>query len=381
MPEELAIALIVLVVAGWIIVKILQGFAATVKEVQDSYTTAVARRRNERFTRKKNELSHSVRIAIPNQLETATRKLSLTETQFQQFRQNNTWSAEPPIWSKVEFQKYDASAKTATYGDMDIVDLRAILTTNSKTWSETESALLSADCRYPVQLPVNEYRRFKEFPKLALELEEAIFESDKAKISEKNIARYFGAERSRVRSYNHQRSDVLSKCDVLNKAIERWNITSKAEWAASAEKSKQLWEEEQVRFKHAADEYSRRCKEQKRYFGNLVEGYKSKKKDDVIERFNCILSALTLPLSIPHIWEIDFDEEQQILVVEIALPDVVHRVPFKRVSLKNGLVKKPLNQTEKKEIVPKIYPAILLRFAYEVFRGDTAEVIKLLGTL
>jgi len=217
---------------------------------------------------------------------------------------------------------------------MDIADLQSILTTNSKSWLDTESSLLSAECRYPVRFPVNEHPEFKEFPRLGLKLEEAIFEYDQAKISEKAITQFFGTERSHVRSYNDQRSEVLRKCEVLNNAIERWNVTSKAEWAASAEKSNQLWQEEQVKFRDTAEEYTRRCKEQKRYFGDLVEGYKNKKKDDVIERFNCILSSLDLPYSIPHSWEIDFDEEQQILVLEIALPDVVHPV---QTNLHHGL--------------------------------------------
>ena len=65
-------------------------------------------------------------------------------------------------------------------------------------------------------------------------------------------------------------------------------------------------------------------------------------------------------------------------MVEIGLPDVVHQPPSKTVILKSGAVKKPLNQTERKELVPKIHPAILLRIAYEVFRNDTDEIINLL---
>jgi restriction system protein len=43
-----------------------------------------------------------------------------------------------------------------------------------------------------------------------------------------------------------------------------------------------------------------------------------------------------------------------------------------------GPVTKPLNQTEKRELIPQIQPAILLRFAYEIFRNDDAEIINLL---
>ncbi len=57
---------------------------------------------------------------------------------------------------------------------------------------------------------------------------------------------------------------------------------------------------------------------------------------------------------------------------------MVHQAPLKTVILKSGAVKKPLNQTERKEIIPKIHPAILLRTAYEVFRNDTDGIIALL---
>src|SRR5437899_2702530 len=55
-----------------------------------------------------------------------------------------------------------------------------------------------------------------------------------------------------------------------------------------------------------------------------------------------------------------------------------NRPPRKTIVLKTGPVKKPLNQSEKKEAIPKIHPAILLRFASELFRNDNAEIIKLL---
>ena len=91
----------------------------------------------------------------------------------------------------------------------------------------------------------------------------------------------------------------------------------------------------------------------------------------MLERLDYVLDKVTLPDSVPHTWDIDFDEEQHIAVIEIGLPDVVHQAPLKTVILKSGAVKKPLNQTERKEIIPKIHPAILLRTAYEVFRNDT----------
>jgi len=138
-----------------------------------------------------------------------------------------------------------------------------------------------------------------------------------------------------------------------------------------------LAEQELVEFARAAEMYKTKCKEQRRHFSAILKGYQKCTKAEVVSRFNYILSYLTLPRSIPHTWDIDFDEEQQILIVEIALPDVVHRPPFKVAHLKSGSVRKPLNQTEKRAVVPQVHPAILLRVASEVFRNDQAEIIKL----
>src|SRR6202035_1771748 len=88
----------------------------------------------------------------------------------------------------------------------------------------------------------------------------------------------------------------------------------------------------------------------------------------------------SLPGSVPHTWDIDFEEEQQIAVIDVGLPDVVHRPPYKTKSaiLKLGGAPKPLNQLERKELIPKVHPAILLRTAQEIFRSDTCKIIKLL---
>jgi restriction system protein len=72
-------------------------------------------------------------------------------------------------------------------------------------------------------------------------------------------------------------------------------------------------------------------------------------------------------------------QAEQILIVEIALPDVLHHPPAKTVTQKPGKVIKPLNQNERKELIPKIHPAIMLRVAYEILRSDSFGTIKLLA--
>lgn len=118
--------------------------------------------------------------------------------------------------------------------------------------------------------------------------------------------------------------------------------------------------------------------ENKKYFSEILKGYKNGTKEDVIKYLDYVLDSLDLPTSIPKIWNIDFEPNEHIAIVEIGLPDVVHREVFKEVELKKGAVKKPLTQKEIKEHVPKIHPAIILKTAYEIFRNDDSSVVKLL---
>ena len=172
---------------------------------------------------------------------------------------------------------------------------------------------------------------------------------------------------------------MLARCEVLNQQIQEANAEKKREWEAYVDRSKKLLSEEQRKFEAALKNYTRQCEKQQRYFSALHKGYEKGTRKDVIDRFGYVLGGLSLPASTPRIWDFDFDEDQGILIAEVGLPDIVHRTPFKLVNLKSGPARKPLNQTEKKEFfVPRVHPAILLRIAYELFRNDSPEVIKLL---
>lgn len=118
--------------------------------------------------------------------------------------------------------------------------------------------------------------------------------------------------------------------------------------------------------------------ENKKYFASVVQNYKKGSKEDVIQYFNYVIDAIELPSSMPKRWILDFDPDQGILIAEIGLPDVVHSQVLKTVQLKEKVTHKPLNQKELKDEVPKIHPAMMLRVAYEIYKNDTADIIKLL---
>ncbi|MFZ2593621.1 MAG: restriction endonuclease [Minisyncoccia bacterium] len=118
--------------------------------------------------------------------------------------------------------------------------------------------------------------------------------------------------------------------------------------------------------------------EAKAFFKAIRSGYEKGEKEDVIKRFNFVIDNITVPASIPKVWDIDFDVNEGIAIVEIKLPDVVHNQVLKEVHLKRETVEKPLTIKEGKELIPNIHPSVMLRIAYEIFRNDDADKIKLL---
>lgn len=118
--------------------------------------------------------------------------------------------------------------------------------------------------------------------------------------------------------------------------------------------------------------------ENSKFFQKLKNDFGKADKKAVLQRVDYIINDIKFPSAFPKQWDSDYDAEQSILILEIGLPDVVHTQVLKKVELKTKTVDKPLTKTEIKEYVPKIHPAIVLRVAYEIFRNDKSETIRLL---
>jgi restriction system protein len=379
MPEELAIILAVLIGGIWLLVKILQGIGTAIDSASSSYSQAATRRKQNRYVKTREVLRQFVHVVLPDELDRFQKKFDTMRIEFEA-QGHIKWLACSPVWRKEEFHSLAYPRKSSHYQPMCTDDIEAILSPNSdsSTWSAKESEIISRQCKYPSAPPVSKPEKFSAFPTLNADLKPAKFETDAAHISEKDVARYFADEQKKVLTYNGRRADLIAKTASLNSAIEKWNTQNRMSWENYVAECKQMEDAELVAFQRASENYTKACRDERSYFKRLLEGYKRGEKQSALERLDYVLDTIKLPASAPHTWDIDFDEEQKIAVIEIGLPDVVHQPPLKTVMLKSGAVKKPLNQTEKKELVPKIHPAILLRTAFEVFRNDTDETIALL---
>jgi hypothetical protein len=79
-----------------------------------------------------------------------------------------------------------------------------------------------------------------------------------------------------------------------------------------------------------------------------------------------ILNALRLPSWIPNNFDVKYQPDNRILIVEHQLPNVEEVGFYKAVQLKTTLSQKPLNRRERREVVSEFYPLIALRIAIDI---------------
>jgi hypothetical protein len=160
MPEELAIAIVVLVIAGWILVKLFQLLAELLKALATALrgsckalSDSVNEKIGQMFTWRKSKLAQHVHVFLPNELERAQHRVDLALSEFQRIQTTTSWVPQRPTWGKWEFARYVLPAKSDPSHEMNVEDIDSILHPERRTWAETESAILGHSCRYPCDPP------------------------------------------------------------------------------------------------------------------------------------------------------------------------------------------------------------------------------------
>jgi len=379
MPEELAIALAVIAAGGWIIYKIIQGVAKAASNAHAQVNQAIGDRRDKRYLKQRALIAPHVHVVLPHELQWAERRLAEAESDFAQKRRASVWTATPPTWNRTNFQPHVFTPQGPASRLLNIAEVSRILSPNAHAWNEVEAELMKAPCTYPGRLSSVQRRAVEECALPSLSIAPAIFQVDDASLDEKTIATFFGKERADVVAYNAGRDALMFRHKTLVADITAWNREEHKRFAQYRDKCDQLLAEETSKLQKHAALYEAECARQRAEFSHVLQGFRAGAKTSILQRVEFILASLHLPTAVPRFWKLDYDEEEQILIVEIALPNVVHNPPVKTVQQKAGTVVKPLNQTERRELIPQIHPAMMLRVAFEIFRNDDAQVIKLLA--
>jgi restriction system protein len=375
--------IILAILAGgiWLLAKIFEFLVNAVTLLEKSISKHFAEKARSKRNKAKARLQTHVSVRIPKSLSVLAGSIEDSRRKLDSYK-TYTSSLKPiaPAWQRADFQPIQFVPATETYGQMLVSDIQSILQPNETSWREEEMALISRPCEYPHTFPSRgELALFEEFQGCAVgNQQRAEITFDATKVNPTLVSKLFEDEYREVAHYNERLAELLTSASALNEEINRFKQVAEAARNVYVSKTSSSYRKEKEDFDQTRSKYTAACNKQANSFKECYQAYRNGRTQGVVEEAGFTLGRLRLPSSVPRNWQIDYDEEQGILILEVALPDVVHRPPAKIISMKNGPVRKPLNQSERKEIVPKIHPSILLRLAYELFRNDDAEVIRLL---
>lgn len=124
MPEEIGIALLVLIFVGWVVIKLVQVLAEGLSSAHKELGNTISRRSEQKFSKKKNRLAQHVRSILPNQLEQAVDQLNIVVAEFNEHQRHTAWNPQRPVWTRKNFAPYILLHKNETWHDMDIQGYR-----------------------------------------------------------------------------------------------------------------------------------------------------------------------------------------------------------------------------------------------------------------
>lgn len=328
---------------------------------------------------KKKRLLKKVNIYIPKDNSKAIESaLTQKENEYDKRCDINSLCFHKSKWQKYIFKPKSEPIFQETTDNIYNYDLQKILLPNENLWTEVESELISKGFSFPGEFTSSELPEYSTLKPLNLILEKATFDYSNTKLSEKKIKKVFADEFEQVKTYNANFDEKLIKIKNINKKISAFNacLTDKLKELEESSSNEDLIERE--KFEVCRKTFLSNVEAQQKKFSDIKKSYLEGKQSSVVQRFSYILESIELPKSIPKVWNITFDLKDNILLVEIKLPNVVVEKPLKKVELKSGIVDKNINKTEEKNIIPKFHPALLLRYAFEIFRNDFGDVINAL---
>lgn len=183
-------------------------------------------------------------------------------------------------------------------------------------------------------------------------------------------------------------------------ALLEFEQSKAAEFQAASEKANAIYqklhkrqeldyEEQYSRWRNAKEAWESAAKKDRERIQEELDLITS---GDLDSMSAILLKYLKLPRWIPTEYEIRYDPEANIVILEHELPDVGSIEWYKMVQQKYGHVGKPANQKESKQAAELLYPSLALKLSYEiatqlnlsdekaiVFNGWSNFVIKATG--
>jgi restriction system protein len=172
-----------------------------------------------------------------------------------------------------------------------------------------------------------------------------------------------------------------------NEAIKRLWEQAEIKYTQAVARQNNEWVSKIEQYRADKAEFLRDQNEEKKKFDKQAEEQKNiqlkisgengcNKEEALVLKIKQHFKNISISSFVENNGDAKYDRESGILIYEHQFPDLAALDFFKLVNLKSGLTRKPLNQTEKKDIVGRIYPSLSIRLAAEIARLDDNNSIK-----
>lgn len=171
----------------------------------------------------------------------------------------------------------------------------------------------------------------------------------------KEISKVEEAKKELVRLLELERAQELEITEAYASAVKRYEDALIAE--------KYSYQQAEIEWKKSKDLWDSECEKDQFALQNLLYAFNGR---DIEKQAHLILDSVDLPNWMPCNYELKYDKETKILIVEHEFVDIGSIEWVKTVMLKSGATNKPLNQKELKHATDLLYPSVTLRLAYEL---------------
>ena len=192
------------------------------------------------------------------------------------------------------------------------------------------------------------------------------------------IKRKYSKEIKEYKEWVKKRNEIISK-------YEKWNEEISASNGKLIEKFqdvKNQHESNLLAYKHELEiDYQKRIDEsqrQKDKIFNIQQGYKSLLNEGIETYIELILKRIPLPYALPRNAKVSYSADSRIVIIEHQFPVLAELNILKLIERVKKNEWKPVNKSERKELVSLIYPALAIRIAFEVAVHDNLDTIEAL---
>lgn len=160
--------------------------------------------------------------------------------------------------------------------------------------------------------------------------------------------------------------------DELMKEIRGRALGLKARIDAINEQQQAAWQAANQVYSRARRNWEERFAAERAYLGDTVDRWHAAFLDDPVELAKLTLGHTLFPRWLPQSITGEFDRETRVLIVEQAFPDIGQITWQKHV----GDTFKAATKAEVKDANERLYPALALRYAWEVARCANENLVK-----